>query len=192
MQTNKSAIILNGSPRSHGNTAVIVQWLSDSLAKHDWHINLHNLYNLNIKGCSHCNKCKSIQETPGCVIRDDLIAILNQLAASDLIVIASPVYCWKVSGCMSATLDRFYSLFKDDHSLIKGKPVMGAFTSGGDHFEGMQLCVAMLKMLCNYGGAKYAGTIAAANCTLPEELKQREALRKEVSTLVEQVSKSNI
>lgn len=192
MQANnpsKSAIVLNGSPRHHGNTSVVTQWLCDNLVKHNWSINLHNLYDLNIKGCSHCNKCKNIANAPGCVIKDDLIEILNQIVNADLIVISSPVYCWKVSGCMSATLDRFYSLFKDKNSLIKDKQMLGIFTAGGGALDGIDLCIEMLKRLCDFGSAKYMGAITATNCTEPKELNKRESLKTEIAELSAQISK---
>lgn len=183
----KSAIILNGSPRPHGNTTTVVKWLSNDLRKHDWQINSHNLYTLNIRGCSHCNKCKSIEEAPGCVIKDDLIEILNQIVAANMLVVASPVYCWKVSGCMSNAIDRFYSLFKEGRNLIKNKQILGVFTAGGDHFDGVDLCVEMLKRICDFSGAKYAGTVAATYCTSPEELEKRESLKREISQLAGQI-----
>lgn len=178
----KTAIILNGSPRRQGNTAVLVGWLQDALREHGWQFATHNLYQLNFKGCAHCDACRKNATAHGCVLRDDFISILDAISNVQLMIIASPVYCWCVSGCTAAALDRFYALLKDEEggSLLAGKKFLGAFTSGGDMFEGMELCATMLKNLCRYAGATYAGTIAAHSSTTPQELLTRIALHDEI------------
>ena len=183
--TNKTAVILNGSPRKHGNTAVVTQWFVDALEQNHYAIKKYDLYNLKFQGCAHCNVCKKDSSKPNCVLNDDFVPILEQLFAAEKIIIISPVYCWSVSGCMSAALDRFYALFKDNLSLIANKKIIGAFTAGGDHFQGLELCVAMLKHLCDFGNAKYIGILAAANCSDPKELNGRKALQQEVLQLLQ-------
>jgi multimeric flavodoxin WrbA len=180
----KTAVILNGTPRAHGNTAVLVKWIEDALKERQWTTTTHNLYQLNFKGCSHCNACRNVMDKIGCVLKDDLQDILNNILRADAIIVASPVYCWAVSGCTSAALDRFYAFFKEVNgeiaSLLKGKKVIGAFSSGGDHFDGMELCVAMMKQLCLLGGLEYITTIAAPHCTTPQELLTRSALKEQI------------
>jgi multimeric flavodoxin WrbA len=183
---SKTAIILNGSPRRHGNTAVLVKWLEEALQGQQWATRTHNLYALNFRGCAHCDACKKVFDSHGCALRDDLNPILNEILQADLIVVASPIYCWATSGCMSAALERFYAFSKEERalSLLKGKKMLGAFTSGGDYFDGMELCVAMLKQLCGYCEVSYAATIAAANCTTPYELSQRSTLQQDIANCV--------
>lgn len=184
----KHATILNGSPRQRGNTAVLINWLERSLQKNRWEVSTYNLYQLTFKGCSHCDACKKIVTAPGCILHDDFNPILANIQHTDLLVLASPVYCWTVSGCLSAALDRFYAFFKyrgdNITSLIKGKKIIGILTSGGDHFDGMDLCISMLKQLCAHGNAEYTKTIAATNCTNPKKLLKRSELQKEISASI--------
>jgi multimeric flavodoxin WrbA len=188
MQTKnklKSVLILNGSPRANGNTAAAIKIFREALDKQSFTIKQHDLYKLNFKGCSHCDACKKIPDTHGCILKDDLIPILDDIIASNVIVIASPIYCWAVTGCMSGALDRWYSLFsKQGSSLINGKKVIGVFSSGGDAFDGMELCVTMLKNICEYGKAIYAGTLTAINSTIPGELLRRQELKTAAEVLV--------
>jgi multimeric flavodoxin WrbA len=182
-----TAIILDGGTKHNGNTAILVDWLQKSLKEYNWKVTTHHLYQLNFKGCIHCDCCTKVTDSPGCVLKDDLENVLDSLQDVELIVIASPVYCWATSGCMSTALDRFYSLFNkgEQHSLIAEKKILGAFTGGGNAFDGMDLCVAMLKQLCAHSHAKYIGTIAVTECTTPDELLTRKNVKTEIRDVIE-------
>jgi len=136
----KHILILNGSPRPNGNTATLINWLKNALQNGELIVSQHDLYPLNFKGCKHCDACKKISENPACILQDDFTPILENIVAANIIVIASPIYCWSFSGCMSTALDRFYCLFKQNSPcLFAGKKFVGLFTAGGDYFDGMEL-----------------------------------------------------
>lgn len=185
----KSVTILNGSPRKQGNTAVLIHWLKESLAEQKWDVVEYDLYGMNFRGCMHCDRCRVGEViVHGCVMKDDFEVVLDQLIDADLIVIASPVYCWSVSGCMSAALDRFYAFFKEEGSLIKGKKIVGLFTAGSDEFDGIDLNVEMLKRVSDFGQAIYEGTICATFCSTPEELRARNELKLKIEKFTRALS----
>lgn len=182
---SKKAIILNGTPRlKKGNTIVLVNWANELLKQAGWHVEQHDLYKMDFRGCTHCDMCKKIIDKPGCILNDDFNAVLQGLTDADLIVVASPVYCWSVTGSMGSALDRFYALFKNNISLMQDKKLLGMFTSAGDAFEGMDLCVSMLKHLCKFGGAEYLDTIAATGCTTQKELLARTELKRYLEQVI--------
>jgi multimeric flavodoxin WrbA len=180
---NNRVVILNGSPRRQGNTAVVRGWLEAALKKRGLAIERYDLYWLSVLGCAHCDHCKHFQKEPACRLRDPFRPVLDRLVRARAIVVASPVYCWSVSGCTGAALDRFYSLFKDRGCLFAGKKLAGVFTAGGDAFDGMDLCVDMLKRICDYGQAEYAGTLAGGNCDRPSDTRRRKDLKKAAEDL---------
>jgi multimeric flavodoxin WrbA len=182
-KSGRSIVILNGSPRVRGNSAVVVGWLERELQKRGLTPVRHDLYRLRFAGCAHCDSCKKVPRRPGCRLKDDFAPVLDRIAKAPGIVVASPVYCWSVSGCTSAALDRFYSLFKDERSLIAGKKVAGVFTAGGDAFDGMDLCVDMLRRICEYGEAEYVGTLAGVSCDTPGSTRKRSDLRRQAASL---------
>jgi multimeric flavodoxin WrbA len=171
-------VVLNGSPRRNGNTATVLGWLEKALQKRNIQITHYDLYPMQIKGCAHCDACKKNKTAPACVIKDDLPKILDAIIAADGIIIASPIYCWTFSACIAAVLNRFYALFKRGTSLIHGKKMAGVFTAGGDHFDGMELCVAGLKRIAEHAGVEYLGTLSAIECDDTEKLRQDQALQK--------------
>lgn len=188
---DKTVLILNGSPRPNGNTSSLVKIVQESLIKSNWVVNHINLYPLNYKGCIHCDNCKKHPNTPSCILQDDLTTILDQIVASDLVIIASPVYCFDLSGCLSTALDRWYSFFKPGNknkkylSLIADKKMAGIFTSGSNHFSGMDLCVEILKKLCLFANAKYIDTLSATYCDTPGRNLTASQLQTNVNKFVE-------
>ena len=134
---------------------------------------------------AHCDACKKVKYKSGCVIRDNATEILDQLIAAGVIVMASPIYCWSFTGCMSSIMDRTYSLLLGEgKNLLAGKKFVGLFTSGGDHFDGMELCVTALKHFVQFANADYVGTISAAHCKDPSKLKKDKHLSKDINQLV--------
>lgn len=185
----KSMIILNGSPRPQGNTAALLKFLTIAAEKQHWQIEQFDLYKMKIAGCAHCDHCQKISQVAGCALTDDFTPLSDALTRAAVIVVASPVYCWSVSGCMSALLDRFYALLKTQsgENLLKNKKMVGVFSAGGDVFDGMDLCVEMLKRLSEFAGINYVGTLAAANAISPDEIAQRKNLVQEADNLIKEL-----
>jgi multimeric flavodoxin WrbA len=181
----KNISILNGSPRQKGNTAAVIDLFQNAAIAQNFNVKKHDLYKLNFRGCAHCDACVKVSDKHGCVLKDDFIPVLDELTNADVIVIASPVYCWSVTGCTCAALDRFYAFV--DHGqkfLMQNKKMIGLFSAGGSHFDGMELCVTMLKHLCEFAKVDYVGTIAAANCTTPSEIINNKAIMNNVDAIL--------
>jgi multimeric flavodoxin WrbA len=180
---SRTAVVLNGSPRPRGNTAVVIGWLEDALGARGFEVERVDLYRMAFKGCAHCERCKEVPDRPGCALKDPFSPLLDRIVAADLVVLASPVYCWAVTACAKAALDRFYALFKGDRSLVEGKRFAGLFTAGGDAFDGMDLCVETLRRIVEYGKADYVGTIAAVDCGEPGDVRRMTQVRRAAGRL---------
>jgi multimeric flavodoxin WrbA len=104
-------VVLNGSPRINGNTAKLVEEfkIGAELASHEVHVILAGA--LNIKGCLGCDSCHNIG-AKGCVVQDDMTRVYKDIVDADMIVLASPVYYFGLTGQLQNTISRFYSLDK--------------------------------------------------------------------------------
>ena len=185
--SRRTALVLFGSPRARGNTAVVTAWFEAALKRRGFAVERHDLYRMAFAGCAHCDHCKEHEDRPACALKDAFTPVLDRLVAADVIVLASPVYCWSVSACTKAALDRFYSLFKDGKSLMEGKKVVGLFTSGGDAFDGMDLCVEMLRRIVEYGKAEYVGTVSAAECGDTPEVRKMATVKRAAEKLASEL-----
>lgn len=98
---------ISGSPVTDGNVEVFLQHMLDHAAAQGCAAEAVHLAKLKIGDCIHCNFCLKRQK-PGryCALSDDAQPVFEQVAAADIIILASPVYFMRMSGRMAAFLDR--------------------------------------------------------------------------------------
>jgi multimeric flavodoxin WrbA len=102
----KSVIALVGSGRKHGVTYRATRQFLDGLRSFgDVQSELVFLSEHDIGLCRGCKAC-FIRGEQFCPLRDDRDSLIDRIAASDAVVLASPVYSFQVSAHMKAFLDR--------------------------------------------------------------------------------------
>ena len=100
-------VILQGSPRRHGNTARLVQAFTDGLAA-EHKVTIINVSELKINYCVGCNSCFT-RDGNRCFQEDDMRKILPALSEADVMVFASPVYFYGISAQLKTLLDRLHT-----------------------------------------------------------------------------------
>ncbi len=102
-------LVIIGSHRKNGNTANIVNMLNYELSSqannNEITVNTVYLAHQNIQMCRGCRICFDKGEQ-FCPLKDDLLQIKEKIAASDVIILASPVYVEDVTGVMKNWIDR--------------------------------------------------------------------------------------
>jgi len=103
-------LALNGSPRGkNGNTEVILEPFLKGCEKAGAAIETVYLAEKNIKHCSGCFSCWT--KTPGkCVHQDDMEDLLVKVSEADIMVYATPLYYFTVTGIMKDFMDRMLPL----------------------------------------------------------------------------------
>lgn len=96
---NKKTLIINGSPRTKGNTAFLINELKKHL-KGD--IAEVSAYRNKISPCIDCRRC---EENAVCAVKDDMQIIYND--DYDNVVLATPVYYATLPGPVHNLLSRF-------------------------------------------------------------------------------------
>jgi multimeric flavodoxin WrbA len=98
--------VFNGSPNAEkGNTNVMVEAFLEGARSAGAETENVFLARKKIQHCLGCYVCWL--KTPGrCVIPDDMAALLPKMAASDLVVFATPLYVDNVTGIMKNFMDR--------------------------------------------------------------------------------------
>lgn len=115
----KNILIINGSTRKNGNTDIIINKIIEGSINAGVKINLVNLRKKNISDCNGCYFCYKSNK---CAIKDDMKEIYNRINKSELIIFASPIYWWGVTGIMKIFIDRLYFYYSSHNkSLISGK-----------------------------------------------------------------------
>ncbi len=163
-----------GSPRIKGNTATVLQRFEELLPE-PHRVDRVNLVSKKYQGCIGCGACRKVKDQPGCVQKDDVPGIIEQMRASDLIVYASPLYCWGFSAQMKALLDRHYCLVKSIgtdrmHSLLAGKKTALLVTCGGAVEENADCIQTIFDRMNRYIGCHILGKYIVPFCIVPEEM----------------------
>ena len=103
---NKKVIIISGSPRKGGNSDTLCIEFQRGCQEAGHSVTKINLREKHINFCNACYACK---KTGSCVQRDDVPDILQQMLQADVIVLATPVYFYSMSGQIKTLIDRCLS-----------------------------------------------------------------------------------
>ena len=100
-------LLLNGSPRANGNTALALKEMADIFARSGVEAEIIHVGNQTIRGCVACGGCRKLGK---CVFDDLVNETAEKFAQADGIVAASPVYYASANATLVAYLQRmFYS-----------------------------------------------------------------------------------
>lgn len=113
-------LIINGSPRKEGNTAVALDEVRKTLEAEGIETETVHVGHKDIHGCIACGKCK---ETGKCVFSDIVNEVAPKFAEADGLVIGSPVYYASPAGTMLSFLDRLFYSTPFDKTMKVGTAV---------------------------------------------------------------------
>lgn len=100
-------LLINGSPRVNGNTAIALNEMVKVFQEEGIESEVIQIGQKDIRGCIACGSC---YKTGKCVFNDVVNECAVKFEESDGLVIASPVYYASANGTLISFLDRlFYS-----------------------------------------------------------------------------------
>ena len=109
----KKIIVLNGSPRKNGNTSALVKAFRDGAESAGHTVTEFWLGGMKINGCRGCCAGGKNPESP-CVQKDDMEQIYPAYKEADVVVLASPLYYWTISGQLKCAFDRLFAVAECD------------------------------------------------------------------------------
>ena len=105
----KKIVILNGSPRKNGNTVELIKAFTEGAESGGNTVTEFFLDSMNIHGCKGCFGGGKNPDSP-CVQKDDMDKIYPAYKEADIVVLASPLYYWTVSGQLKCAFDRLFAV----------------------------------------------------------------------------------
>lgn len=106
---SKKIVILNGSPRKNGNTSALIAEFKKGAEISGNTVTEFFLDSMNINGCKGCCCGGKNTESP-CVQKDDMEKIYPVYKEADIVVLASPLYYWTISGQLKCAFDRLFAV----------------------------------------------------------------------------------
>lgn len=110
----KKVFILTSSARIESNSEKLAQSFAKGAQDAGHEVELIRLANRTIQFCRGCLSC---QKTLRCLIKDDMADILEQMRHADVVVFATPIYYYEMSGLMKTFLDRTNPLFPQEYQF---------------------------------------------------------------------------
>lgn len=126
METLK-VLMLNGSPRPNGNTAVALREIETVFRENGVEVETVIIGNRAIRGCVACGGCA---KTGKCVFDDAVNELAPKFEAADGLVVASPVYYASANATLVACLDRLFYSTPFDKTMKVGASVVCARRGG--------------------------------------------------------------
>ncbi len=109
-------VAVYGSPRRKGNTSLLLKKAVQGARETGAEVEEVVLRDLEISPCLEIYGCK---ETGRCVIQDDFQRVLDQIQASEGIMLASPIFFYAVSAHTKMLIERCQSLWVKKYWIDK-------------------------------------------------------------------------
>lgn len=157
--------ILSGSPHKHGNTMQLVERYTAGAASSGHEVTFFDTVRMEIHPCMGCMACK--KNDAGCIQHDGMEAIYAAVRNAGVLVFASPMYWWNVSGPLKTAIDRLFALpfnIRTGGRALEGKKLQVLLTSGQPASEELQAELeSMCKKMCAFTGMEWLGILAGGN-----------------------------
>ena len=127
MEKKLKVLMLNGSPREHGNIALAFSEMEQVFKKNDVEYENILLGRTDIRGCIACETCRKREK---CAFDDVVNELAVKFEEADGLVIGSPVYYGSANGTLMSALQRLFYSTHFDKSLKVGASVVSARRSG--------------------------------------------------------------
>lgn len=109
---SKNVVIISSSLRNNSNSEALANAFAEGAKAVGHEVAQITLRGKEIKFCQGCLSC---QNTMHCVLKDDANDIVEQMGRADVLVFATPVYYYGMSGQLKTLLDRANPLFPADY-----------------------------------------------------------------------------
>lgn len=167
----KRVLILSSSPRKDGNSDTLCHSFASGAKDKGHEVSEIFINNKNINFCKACVYCE--RHKGECSQHDDIAEIILELVKCDVIVFASPVYFYSISGQMKTFIDRLVTIYRQ----ITNKEIYYIFAAGDKtpNFKIVELC--MRGLVSCFAGSKVMGMIQAGGVRKKGEVSYTEHLQ---------------
>ena len=122
-----NVLMINGSPRKDGNTAIAVEEMKKVFEAEGIDVDVVNIGTADIRGCIACGTCSK----KGSCVFDDLVnETAPKLEKADGVVFATPVYYASPNGTLISFLDRLFYSCSCDKTMKVGASIAVARRGG--------------------------------------------------------------
>jgi multimeric flavodoxin WrbA len=171
-------LVLLGSPRKYGNSTTLAKQLIKGVESGGGIIESHYIHGMDIRPCAGCDACQK-KSADNCKLhQDDMHVLYPKLRETDVIVFASPIYCFSVSAQTKLVIDRTYALLgPGDYKALAGKraAVLLTYEASDPFAAGAVNAIRMFQDVFAYMGMDLVGMVYGS-AHKPGEIKTNHAV----------------
>lgn len=167
----KKVLIISTSLRGRSNSHELAEAFARGAKESGNDVELLTLHKKDLRFCIGCLSCV---KTGKCVIKDDAPEIVAKMHDADVLVFATPIYYYEMSGQMKTLLDRANPLFGRDYHFTD----IYLLTSAAEDEEQvpMRAISGLEGWIECFERAHLAGTVFAGGVTAPGEIAGHKSL----------------
>jgi len=110
----KKVLIISSSLRGGSNSEILAHEAEKGARDSGNEVEFVNLKGKDIKFCIGCLSC---QKTQKCVLKDDMADLIEKVKAADVLIFATPIYYYEMSGQLKTFLDRCNPLYSQENKF---------------------------------------------------------------------------
>lgn len=110
----KKVVVISTSLRHDSNSEMLATAFAEGAESGGNNVEFISLRGKKIEFCIGCLVCQKKRQ---CVIKDDAIKIEQSVLNADVVVFATPIYYYEMSGQMKTLIDRMNSLYPKDYKF---------------------------------------------------------------------------
>ena len=129
---SKKVVVLSTSLRSNSNSELLAKSFVEGAKESGNEVEYISLKNKDIRFCIGCLACQKLGH---CVIKDDVTDIMDSVLYADVVVWATPIYYYEMSGQMKTLIDRLNPMYSKDYRFRDVYLLATAAEEGDEVFE---------------------------------------------------------
>ena len=110
----KKVIVISTSLRHGSNSDLLADQFVLGAKEAGNDVEKISLVGKNIQFCKGCLACQKLGR---CVISDDVNSIMEKVLRAEVVVWATPIYYYEMSGQMKTLIDRMNAMYEQDYSF---------------------------------------------------------------------------
>ncbi len=179
-------LLLNGSPKKSGTVATLAKKVAEGATKTGSEVELINLYDLTMKPCIACMKCRPDNR---CILpADDAHDIGEKIRKADGLIVCTPTHWGNMSSQLKCLFDRNVPVFMGEKPnglpvpRQKGKKAVIVTACSTPWPFNMLLpesrgAINAVKEVLGYGGYKVIGKVVKAGTKANPKISEKELAR---------------
>ena len=168
----KKVLIISTSARRNSNSDILADAFMNGAIDAGNEVEKVSLTDKQIAFCRGCFGCLKLGR---CVIKDDAPEITERMAEADVIVWATPIYYYEMSGQMKTMIDRANALFTKDY---KFRDIYFLSTAAGEEEDCDERAIHGLEgWIACYPKSRLAGKVFAGGVNDAGAIKGHKALQ---------------